>query len=127
MIIPYAKCVPQTSSEVEVEEPTPEDKADADADTDADADEVEDDDADDAASPPAEKVKETVWDWKLLNENKAIWLRPPSEITEEEYTNFYKAVGKVCCLGWHTLHRTHLDDAHIDDAHINAHIVPDTH
>lgn len=66
-----------------------------DDDKDTTEDDVEDADADEDEPAPTEKVKETVWDWKLLNENKAIWLRPPSEISEEEYTNFYKAVGKV--------------------------------
>lgn len=40
-------------------------------------------------------MKKTVWDWELLNDNKAIWLRPSSEVTETEYHNFYKAVSKV--------------------------------
>lgn len=34
-------------------------------------------------------------EWDLLNDNKAIWLRKPSEVTEEEYQKFYKAVSKV--------------------------------
>ena len=37
-----------------------------------------------------------MWDWDLLNENKALWLRSPSDVTEEEYLNFYKALAKVC-------------------------------
>ena len=41
-------------------------------------------------------MKETVWDWDLLNENKALWLRSPSDVSEEEYLNFYKALAKVC-------------------------------
>ncbi len=68
----------------------------------SEGDDVEDEEGEeeDAAAEETPKVKETVWDWKLLNENKAIWLRPAGEITEEDYTNFYKAVGKVCHPLW---------------------------
>lgn len=33
-------------------------------------------------------------DWELVNENKPIWLRKASEVTEEEYNKFYKALTK---------------------------------
>lgn len=36
-----------------------------------------------------------MWDWDLLNENKALWLRSPSDVSDEEYLNFYKALAKV--------------------------------
>ena len=36
-----------------------------------------------------------MWDWDLLNDNKALWLRSPSDVSEEEYLNFYKALAKV--------------------------------
>ena len=45
--------------------------------------------------PKTKTVKETVWDWDLLNDNKALWLRSPSDVTDEEYLNFYKALAKV--------------------------------
>lgn len=35
-----------------------------------------------------------MWDWQLINEIKAIWLRPKSEITEREYNDFYKVITK---------------------------------
>lgn len=47
---------------------------------------------------PEEKKKrtitETVWDWELINDVKAIWLRPKSEIEEKEYFGFYKSFTK---------------------------------
>ena len=56
-------------------------------------DEEEDEEEED--KPKTKTVKETVWDWDLLNDNKALWLRSPSDVTDEEYLNFYKALAKV--------------------------------
>lgn len=39
-------------------------------------------------------IKETVNEWKVMNDNKAIWIRDKSEIEEEEYINFYKSMSK---------------------------------
>lgn len=39
-------------------------------------------------------MTKTVWDWELLNEVKAIWMRDKSEIEEREYNEFYKALSK---------------------------------
>jgi len=36
----------------------------------------------------------TTYDWELINENKPIWTRPASEIKEDEYNKFYKALTK---------------------------------
>ncbi len=36
-------------------------------------------------------LTKTIHEWKLINDNKPIWTRPASEITKEEYHNFYKA------------------------------------
>ena len=47
---------------------------------------------------PEEKKKktitETIWDWELINDVKAIWLRPKNEITDKEYFSFYKSITK---------------------------------
>ena len=55
----------------------------------------DDEEEDEDEAPKAQKVKETVWDWALLNENKALWLRAPGEVDEEDYEKFYKALAKV--------------------------------
>jgi heat shock protein beta len=39
-------------------------------------------------------VTEQVWEWETINEVKAIWLREKSDISEEEYQNFYKTITK---------------------------------
>jgi len=81
----------QTEKEVDV--PAEED-VEAKADTDADADADADADVEDEAEATPKTVKKVVRDWELLNDNKAIWLRPAAEVTDEEYEKFYKALSK---------------------------------
>merc|ERR1712151_151124 len=38
--------------------------------------------------------KKTVLEWEQVNTQKAIWLRAKEEVTEEEYTEFYKSISK---------------------------------
>ncbi|KAK4022733.1 endoplasmin homolog isoform X1 [Daphnia magna] len=44
--------------------------------------------------PKTRKVEKTTWDWELLNNAKPIWTRKPSEVEENEYEEFYKAITK---------------------------------
>lgn len=81
-----------SSTEVEVEE----EKANAETklaneETDEEANVEEADDTDKART---KKVKKIVWDWHLINENKPIWTKKPNEVTENEYTEFYKSLTK---------------------------------
>jgi len=66
------------------------------AKTDESADEIKDEG--EVEKEPGEKktktVTEQVWEWDTINEIKAIWLRDKSEITDEEYHNFYKTITK---------------------------------
>ena len=61
-------------------------------------DEGEEKPAEDAEKKPEEPktktVTEQVWEWDTINEVKAIWLREKSDITDEEYNNFYKTISK---------------------------------
>jgi len=41
-------------------------------------------------SPSSKKVKKTIQEWNLLNDQKPIWSRKPEDVSIEEYTNFYK-------------------------------------
>ena len=56
---------------------------------------VEDEDYDDEDSTSKKTVKKTVYDWELLNDSSAIWLRNPGEVEDEEYHKFYKSLAKV--------------------------------
>lgn len=63
-------------------------------------DEAEDDDAkveeetETEKTPKTKKQSKTVWDWELMNDSKPIWTRKPAEVTDDEYTAFYKSLTK---------------------------------
>ncbi|GJD06396.1 Heat shock protein 90-5, chloroplastic [Galdieria sulphuraria] len=42
--------------------------------------------------PEKRRVPKTVWDWELVNKNKPIWMRKPSEVSKEDYEEFYKSI-----------------------------------
>ncbi|KAJ8439823.1 hypothetical protein Cgig2_029083 [Carnegiea gigantea] len=44
--------------------------------------------------PKTKKITETTHEWELLNDVKAIWLRNPKEVTDEEYIKFYHSLAK---------------------------------
>jgi len=44
--------------------------------------------------PKTKKEKERVAEWKQINSVKAIWAREPTDIKDEEYEGFYKALTK---------------------------------
>jgi Hsp90 protein len=68
------------------------------------AEEGEEDEAEEEdAKPKTKKVKETVSQWEQLNSQKAIWMRDPKDITDDEYTEFYKAISKVGRAGIQSL------------------------
>ncbi|EOY15054.1 Chaperone protein htpG family protein isoform 2 [Theobroma cacao] len=89
------------SKEVDVEVPAEEDESSDEEETsDSTSEEGEDEDAEKSEDegtekkPKTKKVKETSNEWELLNDVKAIWLRSPKEVTEEEYTKFYQSLAK---------------------------------
>ncbi|XWS20939.1 hypothetical protein CRYUN_Cryun30bG0012500 [Craigia yunnanensis] len=87
------------SKEVDVEVPADEDESSDEEETtdNSSSEEGEDEDAkksEDEEKPKTKKVKETTNEWELLNDVKAIWLRSPKEVTDEEYAKFYHSLAK---------------------------------
>ncbi|XP_070038750.1 endoplasmin homolog [Nicotiana tomentosiformis] len=88
------------SKEVEKEVPADEDESSDEEETsetspsEEEGDEDDSEKAEDEKKPKTKKVKETTYEWELLNDVKAIWLRNPKEVTEEEYTKFYHSLAK---------------------------------
>ncbi|KAK3005847.1 hypothetical protein RJ639_017312, partial [Escallonia herrerae] len=88
------------SKEVDVEVPADEDESsdeEESSESSSSEEEGEDDDSEkreDEKKPKTKKVKETTYEWELLNDVKAIWLRSPKEVTDEEYAKFYKSLAK---------------------------------
>ena len=82
----------EQASKAEEEEEDVEETDEDDESADDEDDEVEDEDEEEL--PTTKKVKKTVWDWKNVNDNKAIWLRSSTEVEDDEYSKFYKALSK---------------------------------
>lgn len=69
-----------------------EDEKDDDAESKDDDDDKETEKKEDKADKP--KKKQVVFEWEQINTQKAIWLRNKEDVSEQEYTEFYKAVSK---------------------------------
>merc|ERR1719411_871599 len=62
-----------------------------DDDKEAKDDEEKDEEEEEKKDAPKKK---TVYEWEQVNTQKAIWLRAKEDVTEEEYTEFYKSISK---------------------------------
>ncbi|KAD2393329.1 hypothetical protein E3N88_40306 [Mikania micrantha] len=88
------------SKEVDVEVPVEDDDSTNDEVEDEDEDEDkqstygEEKEDEDEEKPRTKTIKETIYEWECLNDVKAIWLRSPKKVTEEEYTKFYSSLAK---------------------------------
>merc|ERR1711966_117171 len=88
--------VPDEDAEKEAEKPEGEaaeaaEKKDDDEVDVADVDEEEDKKDD---KPKTKKVKKTTKEWELINDTKAIWVRAPADVKDDEYNNFFKSLTK---------------------------------
>merc|ERR1712050_677818 len=79
--------------EAEAEEEDDDDKEDEDEEKTDDVETKDDDEKEDEEKKDAPK-KKTVYEWEQVNTQKAIWLRAKEDVTEEEYTEFYKSISK---------------------------------
>nr|DAD46802.1 TPA_asm: hypothetical protein HUJ06_016739 [Nelumbo nucifera] len=84
------------SKEVEVETPVDEDESSEEEETSESSSEEEEqvDEEDAETKPKTKKVKDTTYEWEILNDVKAIWLRSPKEVTDDEYNKFYHSLAK---------------------------------
>ncbi|XP_015073391.1 endoplasmin homolog [Solanum pennellii] len=88
------------SKEVEKEVPADEDESVEEEETsestssEEEGEEEDAEKAEDEKKPKTKTVKETTYEWELLNDMKAIWLRSPKEVTDEEYNKFYHSLAK---------------------------------
>ncbi|KAL8514741.1 hypothetical protein ACS0TY_013719 [Phlomoides rotata] len=86
------------TKEVDEEVPADEDDSSDDEETSESKSSEEEEEEEDAEKedkkPKTKTVKKTTHEWELLNDMKAIWLRNPKEVTDEEYTKFYHSLAK---------------------------------
>merc|ERR1711879_422686 len=84
----------KVKKEVDVEAEESDDDDDDD-DEEEKKDDVETKDEEEKEEEEEKKPKKkTVFEWEQVNTQKAIWLRAKEDVTEEEYTEFYKAISK---------------------------------
>merc|ERR1712056_103016 len=87
----------KVKKEVEAETEEDDDDDDKDDDEEEKSDDVETKDDDEKEEEDEKKdapKKKTVFEWEQVNTQKAIWLRAKEDVTEEEYTEFYKSISK---------------------------------
>ncbi|KAK1261629.1 hypothetical protein QJS04_geneDACA001173 [Acorus gramineus] len=83
------------SKELDVEVPADEEESSEEETSETSSSEDEETEDEDAEKKPKTKtVKETTYEWEVLNDMKAVWLRNPKEVTDEEYTKFYHSIAK---------------------------------
>ena len=68
------------------------DEDEDDEDFEIDEDEDDEDDEDDEEEIEFETKTRKVFDWELVNRQKAIWARNAADVDDEEYQNFYKSI-----------------------------------
>merc|ERR1712190_467066 len=88
----YVKVKKEVEAEAE-EDDDDDDKDDEEEKTD-DVETKDDDEKEEEEEKKDAPKKKTVFEWEQVNTQKAIWLRAKEDVTEEEYTEFYKSISK---------------------------------
>merc|ERR1712066_1011235 len=89
----YVKVKKEVDAEAE-EDDDDDDKEDEDEEKSDDVETKDDDDEEEEEDKKEEPKKKTVFEWEQVNTQKAIWLRAKEDVSEEEYTEFYKSISK---------------------------------
>jgi len=85
----------KVKKEVDVESEESDDDDDDDEKEDEEKkDDVETKDEEEKEDKKEAPTKKTVYEWEQVNTQKAIWMRAKEDVTEEEYTEFYKSISK---------------------------------
>merc|ERR1719310_1778744 len=85
----------KVKKEVDVEAEEDDDDDDKEDEDEEKADDVETKDEEEKEEEEEKKPKKkTVYEWEQVNTQKAIWLRAKEDVTEEEYSEFYKSISK---------------------------------
>ena len=87
----------EVEREVPVEEEEDSDEGDSPDGVEGDSpsdepkiEEVEEEKEEKTQAPKTKKIKETVSEWKVVNDEKPIWCQKPDDVDEEKYKSFYK-------------------------------------
>ncbi|XP_049532133.1 endoplasmin [Anopheles darlingi] len=83
--------IPVEEEATTTEKPVKEDNADEEEE---DVKVEEEETTDEDSKPKTKKIKKTVWNWEIMNDSKPIWTRKVSEVTADEYNEFYKSLTK---------------------------------
>merc|ERR1712203_1276546 len=89
----YVKVKKEVEAEAE-EDDDDDDKEDEDEEKSDDVETKDDDEKEEEDEKKGAPKKKTVYEWEQVNTQKAIWLRAKEDVTEEEYTEFYKSISK---------------------------------
>jgi len=84
----------KVKKEVDVEAEETDDDDDDEEKEEEKKDDVEAKDEEEKEEKKDAPTKKTVYEWEQVNTQKAIWMRAKEDVTEEEYTEFYKSISK---------------------------------
>jgi heat shock protein beta len=85
--------VPDEDAEKE-EKPEAAEAAEKKDEDEVDVSDVDEEEEKKDDKPKTKKVKKTTKEWELINDTKAIWVRAPSDVKDDEYNNFFKSLTK---------------------------------